>query len=316
MCISAASMTSATVAWAQSYPTRPITMIVPAPPGGGTDVFARALAEIVEPVLKQKVVIENRGGGGGTLGVTQLVTAKPDGYTLAFIWNSPLTTSPHSLQVVYTPESYRPVMSIGFSSYVLCTQPDFPAKDAKDMIAKLKEPGAKFTYGNDGVGGTMQLAAERIFSASGVKVRAIPFSGAGETAKNFLGGHVDFYGGSLPPILPHVQAGKAKCLLLTSASDNPALPDAKGLDALGLGKEETVLWWGLIAPKGTPDAVVAELEKVFSEAANSGKFKDVMAKQGATVRVLDGKATGDLINTEFNALGAVAKSVGIEKKNQ
>lgn len=313
--VSAAVLASQAV-MAQTYPTRPITMIVPAPPGGGTDVFARALAEIVEPVLKQKVVIENRGGGGGTLGVTQLVTGRPDGYTLAFIWNSPLTTSPHSLQVAYTPESYRPVMSIGFSSYVLCAQPTFEAKDAKDMLAKLKEPGAKFTYGNDGVGGTMQLAAERVFAASGVKVRAIPFSGAGETAKNFLGGHVDFYGGSLPPILPHVQAGKAKCLLLTSAADNPAMPDAKGLDFLGLGKEETVLWWGLIAPKGTPDAVVAELEKVFSDAAQSDKFRDVMAKQGATVRVLNGKATAELIESEYKALGAVAKSLGIEKKNQ
>lgn len=303
-------------ALAQGYPTRPVTLIVPAPPGGGTDVFARALAEIVEPVLKQKVVVENRGGGGGTLGVTQLVTARPDGYTLAFIWNSPLTTSPHSLQVAYTPENYRPVMSIGFSSYVLCAQPSFEARDAKEFIAKLKEPGAKYTYGNDGVGGTMQLAAERIFAASGVKVRAIPFSGAGETAKNFLGGHVDFYGGSLPPILPHVQAGKAKCLLLTSAADNPALPDAKGLDAIGLGKEETVLWWGLIAPKGTPEPVVAELEKVFSEAARSDKFKDVMAKQGATVRVLNGKSTAELIDMEYKALGAIAKSVGIEKKTQ
>ncbi|MGL4325599.1 MAG: tripartite tricarboxylate transporter substrate binding protein [Beijerinckiaceae bacterium] len=311
-----AAVIAAAPASAQTYPTRPITMIVPAPPGGGTDVFARALAEIVEPVLKQKVVIENRAGGGGTLGVTQLVTGRPDGYTLAFIWNSPLTTSPHSLQVVYTPENYRPVMSIGFSSYVLCTQPDFPAANAQEFIAKLKEPGAKYTYGNDGVGGTMQLAAERIFSASGVKVRAIPFGGAGETAKNFLGGHVDFYGGSLPPILPHVQAGKAKCLVLTSAGDNPALPAAKGLDALNLGKEETVLWWGLIAPKGTPDAVVAELEKVFSDAAKSDKFKDVMAKQGATARVLDGKATAGLINAEYKALGDIAKGLGIEKKTQ
>ncbi|MGL5733883.1 MAG: Bug family tripartite tricarboxylate transporter substrate binding protein, partial [Beijerinckiaceae bacterium] len=111
----AAPVVAANPVLAQAYPTRPITMIVPAPPGGGTDVFARALAEIVEPVLKQKVVIENRGGGGGTLGVTQLSTARPDGYTLAFIWNSPLTTSPHSLQLAYTPDSYRPVMSIGYS---------------------------------------------------------------------------------------------------------------------------------------------------------------------------------------------------------
>jgi tripartite-type tricarboxylate transporter receptor subunit TctC len=303
-------------AQAQTYPTRPVTLIVPAPPGGGTDVFARSLAEIVEASLKQKLVIENRGGGGGTLGVTQLVSARPDGYTLGFIWNSPLTTSPHSLQVAYTPQNYRTVMSIGYSSYVLCAQPNFPASNAKELIAKLKEPGARFTYGNDGVGGTMQLAAERIFAATGVKLRAIPFAGAGETAKNFLGGHVDFYGGSLPPILAHAQAGKAKCLLLTSAEGNPALPSAEGLGAIGIADKETVLWWGLIAPVGTPDSIVSTLQAAFIEAANSDKFKSVMDKQGATLKVLDGAATGALVRSELDALGEVARSLGIEKKTQ
>jgi tripartite-type tricarboxylate transporter receptor subunit TctC len=300
----------------QTYPARPITLIVPAPPGGGTDVFARALGEIVESTLKQKVVVENRAGGGGTLGVTQLVNARPDGYTFAFIWNSPLTTSPHSLQVSYTPDSYRTVMSIGYSSYVLCAQPGFPATNAKEMIEKLKEPGTRFTYGNDGVGGTMQLAAERIFAANNIKMRAIPFAGAGETAKNFLGGHIDFYGGSLPPILPHAQIGKAKCLLLTSAQGNAALPSANGLEAIGLADKQTVLWWGLIAPATTPDPVVATIQKAFVDAANSDKFKEVMEKQGATRNVLDASATDNLVRTELKALGEVAQSLGIEKKAQ
>jgi tripartite-type tricarboxylate transporter receptor subunit TctC len=312
----AAVALGATAALAQTFPSRPINLIVPAPPGGGTDVFARALAEIVEGSLKQKLVVENRAGGGGTLGVTQLTTARPDGHTLGFIWNSPLTTSPHSLQVAYTPRNYLPLMSIGFSSYVLCAQPNFPANDAKEVIAKLKEPNTRYTYGNDGVGGTMQFAAERIFAATGVKLRGVPFAGAGETAKNFLGGHVDFYGGSLPPILAHAQAGKAKCFLLTSAEGNPALPGAQGLSALGIGDQETVLWWGLIAPAGTPPAIAEQLEKAFTEAASSDKFKEIMEKQGATRRVLGGKATADLIGKEYEALGQVAKSLGIERKTQ
>jgi tripartite-type tricarboxylate transporter receptor subunit TctC len=314
--VAAFAVGGASTAYAQTYPARPITMIVPAPPGGGTDVFARALAEIVEGQLKQKVVIENRGGAGGTLGVTQVVAARPDGYTLGFIWNSPLTTSPHSLQVAYTPQNYRTVMSIGFSSYVLCVQPGFAAANAAEFIAKLKEPGARFTYGNDGVGGTMQLAAERIFQASGAKVRGIPFSGAGETAKNFLGGHVDFYGGSLPPILPQVQAGKAKCLLLTSADGNSALPGAQGLNAIGLGAQETVLWWGLIAPASTPEPILRQLEQTFIEAANSDRFKEVLDRQGATRRVLGSAATAEMVRTELEALGVVARSLGIERKTQ
>jgi tripartite-type tricarboxylate transporter receptor subunit TctC len=313
---SAVGLAAAPAALAQAYPTRPINLIVPAPPGGGTDVFARALGEILEGTLKQKVVVENRAGGGGTLGVPQLATARPDGYTLAFIWNSPLTTSPHSLQLPYTPANYKAVMSIGYSSYVLCAQPTFPAEDAKAMIEKLKEPNARFTYGNDGVGGTMQLAAERIFAATGVKLRAVPFAGAGETARNFLGGHVDFYGGSLPPILPHVQAGKAKCLLLTSAEGNPAMPAAQGLSALNIADQETVLWWGLIAPAGTPQPILDQIEKAFVEAAGTEKFKEVMDKQGATRRVLGSAATTALVAKELEALGGVAKALGIERKTQ
>jgi tripartite-type tricarboxylate transporter receptor subunit TctC len=143
-----------------------------------------------------------------------------------------------------------------------------------------------------------------------------PFAGAGETAKNFLGGHVDFYGGSLPPILAHAQAGKAKCLLLTSAEGNAALPSAQGLGALGIADKETVLWWGLIAPMGTPDPIISTLQTAFVEAANSDKFKAVMEKQGATLKVLDGVATGDLVKMELEALGEVARSLGIEKKTQ
>ncbi len=306
----------ASAAGAQDYPTRPITLIVPSPPGGGTDIFAREIAEAVSPMLGQKAVVDNRAGGGGSVGTTLVTAAQPDGYTLGFVWNSPLTTTPLSLPVAYTPDSYAAVMSIGYSSYVLCAAPDFPANNAQELVAQVKANPGKFTYGNDGVGGTMQLAAERIFAKLGVKVRPVPFGGAGETARNFLGGHVTFYGGSLPPILPHVAAGKAKCLLLTSAGRNPALPQAAGLDDLGLGAEETVLWWGLIAPAKTPAPILAKLETTFSQAANTEKFKTAMAQQGATLKIASGKEMGALVRSELAALGQVAQAIGIQRKAQ
>lgn len=316
--LTAAALAAAIVAApAQAeYPERAVTLIVPAPPGGGTDIFARQLAEMVTPILGQKVIVDNRPGAGGTVGTTQVVTTRPDGYTLGFIWNSPLTTSPQSLPVAYTPDSYEPILSIGYSSYVLCTQPDFPADTGAAMVAHLKANPGKYTYGNDGVGGTMQLAAERVFSKLGLKVRAVPFGGAGETLKNFLGRHVDIYGGSLPPVLPHVQAGKAKCLILTSAAGNPALPKAAGLKDLGIESEETVLWWGLFAPKGLPAAIKSKLTDAFMKAANDDRFKEVMHKQGATRAVKDGAATAALVRSEFAALADVAKSIGISKKPQ
>jgi len=215
--------------WASDFPQKPIEIIVPSPPGGGTDIAIRLLAELTEPFLKQKLVVVNKPGGGGTVGVSLLTQAKPDGYTLGGVWNSPLTASPHTLQVSYTPEDYLPILQVSSAPYILCAAPDFPANNALELIAELKKNPGKYTYGNDGVGGTMQLAGERIFKALGVKVRPVPFGGAGETAKNFLGGHVTFYGGSIPPIMPHIKAGKAKALLLTSAADNPAVPTASGL---------------------------------------------------------------------------------------
>ena len=298
----------------ERYPSRPIQLIVPSPPGGGTDIFARQLADLVEPILGAKLVVENKPGGGGTVGTTLVTQSKPDGYTLGMIWNSPLTTSPHSLTVPYTADSYTPIIQIGSSSYVIFAQPDFPASTGKEFIAHLKQNPGKYTYGNDGVGGTMQLAAERIFGHFGVKVRPVPFGGAGETARNFLGGHVDFYGGSLPPILPHVAAGKAKCLVLTSAANNPALPSATGLADLGAPDVETVLWWGVIGPKGLPADRVQAIEAAFRKAAESQRFKDVQQKQGATAVIRGHDEMAKLIRNEHAALGEVAKSLGLQRK--
>ncbi len=299
-------------AWA-AYPEKPIVLIVPSPPGGGTDIAVRLLAELTEPFLKQKLVVENKPGGGGTLGVSLLTQAKPDGYTLAGIWNSPLTASPHTLQVGFTPDSYQPILQISSASYVLCAAAAFPANNARELIAELKKNPGKYTYGNDGVGGTMQLAGERIFKALGVKVRPVPFGGAGETAKNFLGGHVTFYGGSIPPIMPHIKAGKAKALLLTSAADNEALPTASGLKALGIPQEETVLWRAIIAPKGLPADVLKTLEAAFRQGASQPRYKEFLTKQGEELVIAGPAEVNKLIREEYKALGEVAKDIGLKK---
>lgn len=305
-------MAAVPAAWA-GYPEKPIEVIVPSPPGGGTDIAARLLAELTEPFLKQKLVIINKPGGGGTVGVSLLTQAKPDGYTLAAVWNSPLTASPHSLQVAFTPDDYQPILQISSAAYVLCAASDFPASNARELIDELKKNPGKYTYGNDGVGGTMQLAGERIFKALGVKVRPVPFGGAGETAKNFLGGHVTFYGGSIPPIMPHIKAGKAKALLLTSAADNQALPTASGLKALGIPQEETVLWRAVIGPKNLPADVLKTLEAAFRQGASQPRFKGFLKEQGEESVIAGPADVSKLIREEYKALGEVAKALGLKK---
>jgi tripartite-type tricarboxylate transporter receptor subunit TctC len=305
----AVSATAASGLTAETYPSRPIQMIVPSPTGGGTDLAARVLAEAAESFLQQKVVVENKPGGGGTVGVALVTQARPDGYTLAAVWNSPLTASPQTLQVPYTHEDYTPILMLSWSSYVLCASPAFPAETAEEMVAHLKSRPNAYTYGNDGVGGTMQLAAERIFRALGVQVRPVPFGGAGETLKNFLGDHVDFYGGSIPPVLPHAKAGKAKCLLVTSAERNAALPSAAGLADLGIPETATVLWRAIIGPKGMPPDTVAIVEKAFRQAAQSEKFRTFLAQQGEELKLAGPDELKQIIVAEDTALGEVAAAL-------
>jgi tripartite-type tricarboxylate transporter receptor subunit TctC len=207
----------------------------------------------------------NVPGAGGTIGVAQMVRSAPDGSSVAGVWLGPITVSPNTMKVTYTPNDYIPVVQVSSAPYVLCVHPDFPASDGKALIAELKKSPDKYSYGNDGAGGPGQLATARILRATGASARDVPFKGAGETLTSFLGKHVDIYVGSIPPILPHMQAGKAKCRLVTSADRVPALPSAASLGDLGIPGEETILWRALLAPKGTPPDKVAALESAFEK---------------------------------------------------
>lgn len=299
---------------AEPFPTKPIELIVPTPPGGGTDIAVRLLAEVTEPVLGQKVVVINKPGGGGTVGVSLTTQAKPDGYTLAGVWNAPLTMTPHSLQVPYTPEDYVTITQITAAPLVFCVHPDFPASSGKEFLEALRKQPGKFTSGNDGVGGTVQLAGERVFRTQGAEVRWVPFGGAGETLKAFLGGHVDIYGGSIPPVLPHARAGKAKCLLLTSKERTEALPDAASLTDLGIPQAATVLWRGIIGPRGLPADRVAALEKAFGRGAQAEKFRAFLEKRGEEAVGGSAKEFRDLVTSEYEAFGDIVKKLGLTRK--
>ena len=305
---------SAPVTAQEKFPSRPIEIIVPTPPGGGTDITARLLAELVEPILGQKVVVVNRTGAGGVIGMSAVVQAKPDGYTLGGLWNAPLTMTPHSQPVSYALQDYVAISLADIAPSVFCTKPEFPANNGKEFIEVIRNNPNKFTYGNDGVGGQLHLSTERIFTKVGIKARPVPFGGAGETLKNFLGGHVDIYSGSIPPIVPHVKSGAAKCLLLTSKEKNPVVPQATSLTELGIPETATYLWHGIVGPKGIPPERLAILEKAFIQAAKSDKFRQSMESKG--VSAVGGGAVEfrNLIDSEYKAMGEVAVSVGMAKK--
>jgi tripartite-type tricarboxylate transporter receptor subunit TctC len=296
---------------ADPYPSAPIRVIVPTPPGGGADTFARLTAQAVEPILHTSVIIENRPGAGGTIGTGFVARAKPDGYTLGFEWNGPLTTTPNTTKVSYTRDSYTPIIEIGYASYVMCVAPNFPASNAKEFIEELKRNPGKYTYGNDGAGGTMQLAAERIFAHFGIKQVAVPFKGSGETLQGFLGHQVDIFGGSLQPILPYMKNGTAKCLLLTSNADNPQAPQASGLEAIGAKGLDVGLWYALIGPQGLPPDIVDTLYRAYRQAANAPAVLAAMERNGTTPGTHDPKEAKEMIAREYDALHEVAERLGL-----
>ena len=296
------------------YPSRPIEMIVPTPPGGGTDLVIRQLAELVEPILGQKVVVVNRPGGGGMLGTAAVTKARPDGYTLGGLWNAPLTMTPHMQQAPYTPNDYITISMSDVAPTVICVKKDFPANNATEFFELLKKTPGQYTYGTDGVGGTIQLAAERIFIRKGVKVRAVPFGGAGETVKNYLGGHVDFFGGSISTILPYVKEGSTKCMFTTGPDPIAALPGVATLTDLGMPEASTQLWHGVLAPKGLSADKVAILEKAFRQAAQSDKFRDFAEPKGMIVKGTSPAEFRELLDSEYKAMGEVMAAIGLNKK--
>lgn len=305
-----AAAAMATPAFAE-YPERAIELTIPAGAGGGTDTSARKLAILLEEALGQSIAVLNVGGGGGSVGASQFMQADPDGYSLFATWNSPLTTVPQVQNVAYTLDSFTPIASTSETAYTLCVDADFPAESGEEFLAELAANPDKYTYGNDGIGGTMQLAAERIFQARDISAIAIPFGGAGETLQNFLGGHVDIYGGSISTVLPYVETGEAKCLLVTSAADVPALEQASGLAAVGMPENETLLWRAILGPQGMDPAIVAMLGAIIETAVNDPSYVKFLATKGEVPNVVLGADLGARLQAEFDALAEVSAGLGL-----
>lgn len=300
---------------AETFPSRPITMIVPTPPGGGTDINSRLLASIAEKELGQKILVVNKPGAGGAIGVNAMLQAKPDGYTIAGVWNSPMTITPHMFKVSYNPDSYTPILLTDISPITFCVMKSFPANDGKAFIAELKAHPNKYTYGTDGVSGMAGLGGDLVFGALGVQQRAIPFGGAGETLEAFLGHHVDIYGGSIPPIEPFVKNGSVKCLLLTTAQRNKLQPDALSLDELGIPQDQAALWHAIITPAGTPADRVKILEHAFQNAARSEKYQSFAAHEGEDPVAWGSAKSDEFIRAESKAFGGVITKLGLARKD-
>jgi tripartite-type tricarboxylate transporter receptor subunit TctC len=293
---------------------RPIRIIVPIAPGGGTDVFARLLAEIVGTQLGQPIVVENRPGASSTIGTQFVTEQRADGTTLLFTANSPITAAPHVMTVRYTLDQLEPLFVVGHTGFTLCVRQDSPIRDAQGLIAAMRAAPGRMTYGTDGVGGNMHLAAERVFRALNLEATMVPFQGAAQTLTAFTGGHIDLYGGSIAVAMPAIRDGRARCLILTQRVQHPEVPTGSGLDALGIPAEETLIWWGMLAPRGLPPATRTALLTAFEAAWRTERFQHQLARSGVTAEFRNPEAMARLIAEENEGLGRVVRQIGIERQ--
>jgi len=304
--------------WAQEkFPTRPVSLIVPAAPGGGTDIVARIFAEAIEPFLGQKMVILNKPGAGGSMGIAEAVRSRPDGYMLGITPVSTLTMIPHVLQVPYTLGDFSYVTQITQAPIIFCVRDDFPAKTPKEFFEYASKNQGKLTVGMDGIGSIMHICGERVFQAMGVKLRAVHFGGTGEIIKAFLGGHVDVCSSSVQPILPHIKSGKVRAVFSSTKDKVDVIPNMATVVDLGVPEAETISWRGIFGPKGIPVDRIAILEQAFLKAAETDKVKGNSALSPDTGEKLihvSGKPFEQKVRTEYDVIANVMKTLDLGLK--
>ena len=307
----AAAMT-VTGAMAQAWPNRPITLIVPFPAGGTTDVLARALGERLQQSLGQPVVIESKPGAGATIGADFVAKAKPDGYTLLVgavhhtIATSVYKKLPYDIQ-----KDQAPLTTIAMVPNVLVVNATTPAKNLNELVALLKAEPAKANYGSNGNGTAQHLIGTQFQNNTGAKLTHIAYKGSGPLATDLLGGQILLSFDTITPVLPHIKAGKLRPLAVTTATRSPALPDVPTLDEAGLKGFNIGTWFGVLAPVATPKDIQARLSSEMVKIIKSPEFRQRMADIGADPIGDSQEQMAQTIKAETEKFGKLVKDANV-----
>lgn len=270
-------------AFAQNYPTRNITFIVPFTPGGSTDILARLLGQKFSESMGQGVVIENRPGAGGGIGSGVLAKAEPDGYTIGMGHIGTLGVNPS----LYPKLQYDPIKSFAHISMlakvhnILVLHPSVPAKDVKEFVAYAKANPGKLNYGSGGKGSAAHIATEAFGVATGTKFTHVPYRGTAPAVADLLSGQIQLMMTGAPAVLPHVRAGKLRALGTASLTKLPSAPEIPTISDAGVPGFEATQWYGVIAPAGTPEAIVNKLNAEIRKALSDPKILSALDKDGA-----------------------------------
>ncbi len=303
-------------AQAQTFPSRTVTIVSPYQAGGTSDIIARILAQKLSERLGQNVVIENRPGANGTIGVNQVVRADPDGHTLLAVASSALTLNP----IFYKSLSYdvardlAPITRTGQVSNVLVVNPSVPAKDLKELVALAKQKPGELIYASQGVGSNGHLIAEQFAQRAGIDYRHVPYKGSAPAVQDLLGGRVQLMFDNLPSALPQIQSGNLRALAVTTAERSSLLPDVPTIAEMGYPGFDAPAWFAILTAKTVPAPIRAELEKAIIESLGSPDVRAKLNAAGVEVAADGSASLNDRIARETAVWRDVVSKAGIEVK--
>lgn len=301
------------LAGAQQYPTRPIRMIVPFAPGGPTDVIARLIAAKLTESLRQQVVVDNRAGAGGNIGMALAANASPDGYTILLVSSSFVVNPGLYKKIPYDPyRSFLPVSNVAASPNVFTAHPSSPVKSISELVNLAKSNPGKFNIGTPGIGTTPDLSARLLALTAKIDLAAIPFGGAGPAVAAVVGNQLPFGCTAMPPTTPHIQAGRLRPLAVTSAKRSAALPNVPTMEESGYKGQEADTLQGLLVPAGTSKPIVDKLHSEVVRIVALPDVKERVTGLGFDIIASAPQQFAAQIKTEVEKWTKVVKSAGIE----
>ena len=303
---------SAMAVQAQPYPTKPIRMIVPFPPGGGTDILSRLVANKLTEISKWTVVPDNRAGAGGTIGIAEAVRAAPTGYDMVMGQKDNMVVAPW----LYKNLSYDPtkdlvaVAHVAYTPIVIVTSVNSRFKSLADVVTAAKAGPDTLTYGSPGNGTTIHLAGEIFKSAANIKIRHIPYKGSNPALMDVLAGNVDLMVSSLPSAMAQIKGGKLRPLAVTSAHRSSSLPDVPTVAELGYKDFDVSTWYGLFMPAGTPKDIVATVNTEVNKLLALPEMKAAIHAQGAELQNMTAEQFYGLLKTDYNKWRSIVQASG------
>lgn len=267
---------------AQNYPNRPVTLVVPFAAGGGTDSLAREIAQGLTEKLGKPVIVDNRGGGGGSIGAKQVAKADPDGHTLLFVTSTFVTHAAVEDKPSYdVNKDYAPITMIGRGPLMLVTSKQLDAKNLQQIVALSKSKPEGLTFCSAGVGSINHMSGELFKQKTGANLSHVPYRGSGPATFDLLAGRTDIFFATVPTILSHVKAGSVNLVAVTGEKRLAIYPNVPTVSELGVKDFNITTWWGIVAPAGTPESIVNQLNKQINELAGKDAMKARLTSEGA-----------------------------------